>query len=217
MFESESWSVAGARRGVQRRQAPQTASVATSYSDASRARAAAHMIGFQMSTSIRAAARLWGTQRQWCRRFLIVAANLAIKIQRDALWRLIRTVQDLCRAAFRPVAFMYMRAPDETPRVCRNQSMLDSGETEEILETGKLMSGIMEFAIVLEHQSGDAGSDAGRFSHACSLAGSSEFDTSSKDPTVHIIHGTLATPLASLANQTGPVVTERADTHFELP
>jgi hypothetical protein len=129
--------VAGARRGVQRRQAPQTASVATSYSDASRARAAAHMIGFQMSTSIRAAARLWGTQRQWCRRFLIVAANLAIKIQRDALWRLIRTVQDLCRAAFRPVAFMYMRAYDETPRVCRNQSMLDSGETEEIFGNGQ--------------------------------------------------------------------------------
>ena len=59
--------------------------------------------------------------------------------------------------------------------------MLDSGETEEIQETAKLMSGRMEFAIVL----GGSRSDC----HAFSLADPSV-------PTVHIIHGTLATHTA---------------------
>ena len=220
MFEFEQSS---ARRRVQRGQPPRaevtpTAGVVALYPDASKARAAAHMLGFQMSMSIRAAARLWGTNRQWCRRFLLVAASLAMKIQRDALWRLLRAVQDLCRAGCRPVAFIYMRAYDETPRVCRNQSMLDSGETEEIQETAKLMSGRMEFAIVLQHSSSDT-RVADRLSHAFSLADScgSDSDKPSEAPTTHIIRGTLATPLASLANQTGPVVTQCIDTGFEIP
>ena len=145
--------------------------------------------------------------------FLIVAANLAIKIQRDALLHA-RSV----RGSLPPCGIhVHTCLRRDTACVQEPVHVGHSGETEEILETGKLMSGRMQFAIMLEHQSGDAGSDVGRFSHVCSLAGSSEFDTSSKDPTVHIIHGTLATPLASLANQTGPVVTECIDTDFELP
>jgi hypothetical protein len=79
---------------------------------------------------------------------------MALAKQKELFWGLLRKVQDL---KVRPVAFMYMRAYDETPRVLRNLAMLTSGETEQTPETAKLMSGRLEFAMVLESLKGHGG------------------------------------------------------------
>jgi hypothetical protein len=135
---------------------------------------------------------------------------MALAKQKELFWGLLRKARDL---KVRPVAFMYMRAYDETPRVLRNLAMLNSGETEQTPETAKLMSGRLEFAMVLESLKGHAG-------HAPSVAAQSfadSSDTSAEASRTCIIHGTLGTPLSSLANQTGPVVAECIETCFELP
>ena len=125
------------------------------------------------TSSSRNEARSFKVDRKWCDRLVIAAAQLGRSRHTLAFGGLLE------RAAHqgRPVAVFLLRAYDETGRVCRTQSMTPEGELLTSTETGKLMSGRVSFAVVLEH--------AGRW---------------------HVIQGVLPTLMVVMANQTAPVV-----------
>ena len=126
------------------------------------------------TSSLRNEARTFQVDRMWCDRLLAAAAQLGRSRHNAAFRDLIESV-----GGCRPVAFFLQRAYDETGRVCRTQSMMPDGELVTTLETAKLMSGMLTFAIVAE-QAG----------------------------VLHVIKGTLPTLIVPMSNQTAPVVAQ---------
>ena len=211
----------------------------------------------KVGTSMRAAARAWNVDRNWLLRLSTVAAMQILTRQAEALWKLLRTIQDNTGKSLTPLAFLWHRAYDETPRVARTSAMQKSGELEKATETGKLMCGQFSFAIVFSAgdahdecaqpassrpcpagSSGPSPADAAGSSgfSPADAAGSSGFSladaaggsgpspadaagSSSSRPShadVHIIHGDWVSPIASLANQTAPLVAKYLK-KFALP
>ncbi len=207
------------KRRMEIQEAPEAASAPKAvWPDQVKAKAAWDLLFLPMNTSTRAACRQWGVDRKWCQRLLIVAASKAFENEMAAFERLLQSVAAAKAAgSAEPLAFIFLRAYDETPRRMRTQTLASSGEFETSTDTAKVMAGRLDFALVLRIPSRSLKRE-GEISLLATVKPEQEDAAlATKHTGIHIIHGALPTRLVAMANQTANVVVECLQKAFAIP
>ena len=108
--------------------------------EVNKVKAARHLFADGLHTSLRYFSRSHDIQSTWSRRLLLAAGSVCLEEQREAFRRLLRETRDLVpRGDVRGALFTWWRSYDETPRLCRIDSMNADGTLESEAGSAKIM------------------------------------------------------------------------------
>jgi len=149
-------------------------------------KAAQDFLACGLRTSLRSFSDKHDVTFEWARRLLMTAGSVLLDEQREACRRLLLDVEAVVsQGNMRAVLFTWWRSYDETPRLCRLDSMNADGTLESESGHAKIMCALLGFSMTLQVRGSHAGVETWRS---------------------HIIHGTLECELVPVANQTIPLV-----------